>query len=47
MLDSDNFLLLELSANASQYTILDAGKVEWGGTGAFTWTYDGDPMPMN
>ncbi|PRP91277.1 3',5'-cyclic adenosine monophosphate phosphodiesterase CpdA [Enhygromyxa salina] len=43
--DSDNFLLIEFTANALQYEILDLAKVGWGTQEAETWIYDGTPMP--
>ena len=43
--DSDNFLLFEFTTEAFQYSILDKNKAEWGGSGAATWVYQGDPAP--
>lgn len=43
--DPDNFLLLEFTSHASQYEILDLGKVQWNSQEADTWLYDGVPIP--
>jgi hypothetical protein len=43
--DPDNFLLIEFTSHASQYEILDLGKVKWGSQEADTLLYDGVPMP--
>jgi hypothetical protein len=43
--DADNFLVIEFTSHASQYEILDLGKVQWGTKEADTWLYDGTPMP--
>jgi hypothetical protein len=43
--DPDNFLLIEFTSHATQYEILDLGKVKWGSQEADTWSYDGIPIP--
>ena len=43
--DTDNFIVIEFTANSSEYAIIDYAKIGWGTREAETWVYDGEPGP--